>query len=98
MTKNTSTPTKPPRHALGYAWNATTARTATARRPSMSGRYAGCALPALLSPMGPAPQTIRGPRRGVTRPGAANGSGPERRGHERDVVRIPRGDHEVESE
>src|SRR4051794_26516363 len=39
MTKNTSTPTKPPGMMVGKAWNATTHRTATARSPSMSGRH-----------------------------------------------------------
>jgi hypothetical protein len=38
MTKNTSTPAKPPGAAAGKAWNASTASTATARRPSTSGR------------------------------------------------------------
>jgi hypothetical protein len=38
ITKNTSTPTNPPGKSPGKAWNMTTARTATARRPSMSGR------------------------------------------------------------
>src|SRR4051812_40884357 len=38
MTKKTSTPTKPPDIPGTAAWNRTTARTATARSPSMSGR------------------------------------------------------------
>ena len=38
ITKNTSTPTKPPPIPGSWAWNSTTANTATARRPSMSGR------------------------------------------------------------
>jgi len=38
MTKKTSTPTKPPSRPGIPAWNSTTASTATARRPSMSGR------------------------------------------------------------
>ncbi len=40
MTKNTSTPVKPPRRRFGERWKATTDRTATALKPSMSGRYA----------------------------------------------------------
>ena len=39
-TKNTSTPTKPPREPGTPAWNSTTRRTATPRSPSMSGRNA----------------------------------------------------------
>ena len=38
MTKNTSTPTKPPERADTPEWKRTTRRTATARRPSTSGR------------------------------------------------------------
>ena len=38
MTKNTSTPMKPPRILDGNAWYPTTSSTATARKPSMSGR------------------------------------------------------------
>src|SRR5689334_15019894 len=41
MTKKTSTPTKPPGTPGTAAWNSTTARTATARSPSMSGRNPG---------------------------------------------------------
>ncbi len=37
-TKNTSTPTNPPENREILAWNKMTAMTATARRPSMSGR------------------------------------------------------------
>ncbi len=44
MTKKTSTPTKPPRTAWMPAWKATTGSTATARRPSISGRYAAWRL------------------------------------------------------
>ena len=42
MTKNISTPIKPPVSHLGKAWKPTTDKTAIARRPSMSGRYAMC--------------------------------------------------------
>ncbi|WP_245548319.1 hypothetical protein [Nocardia pneumoniae] len=38
MTKKTSTPTNPPRMPGVFAWKNTTASTATARNPSMSGR------------------------------------------------------------
>src|ERR1700687_1991287 len=38
MTKKTSTPTNPPPTPGTPTWNRTTASTATARRPSMSGR------------------------------------------------------------
>ena len=41
-TKNTSTPMNPPPTPGRPAWNRTTARTATARRPSMSGRNCFC--------------------------------------------------------
>lgn len=41
MTKKISTPMKPPFIDDGKAWNMTTERTATARRPSMSARYFG---------------------------------------------------------
>ena len=37
-TKNTSTPTNPPENQAIRAWNKMTTMTATARRPSMSGR------------------------------------------------------------
>src|SRR4051812_4900 len=39
ITKKTSTPTNPPGAATGKAWKFTTSNTATARRPSTSGRY-----------------------------------------------------------
>src|SRR5205807_9440744 len=42
MTKKMSTPMKPPLAHAGKAWNPTTDSTATARNPSMSGRYLGC--------------------------------------------------------
>src|SRR4051812_12241251 len=38
MTKNTSTPTNPPGNACGQKWQTTTAATASARRPWISGR------------------------------------------------------------
>ena len=38
MTKNTSTPTKPPGRADGNEWKTTTVTMAIARSPSMSGR------------------------------------------------------------
>ena len=38
MTKNTSTPMKPPGNQPGNAWKPTTGRMASARRPSISGR------------------------------------------------------------
>ena len=38
MTKNTSTPTKPPGSAAGQKWQTTTTATATARRAWISGR------------------------------------------------------------
>jgi hypothetical protein len=38
ITKNTSTPTKPPAGRPRSTWKASTSSTATARRPSMSGR------------------------------------------------------------
>ena len=41
ITKKMSTPTNPPSTQVGNAWKATTETTATARRPSMSGRYFG---------------------------------------------------------
>ena len=39
ITKNTSTPMKPPGMAFGKAWKCRTSITAMARRPSTSGRY-----------------------------------------------------------
>src|SRR5476649_1262515 len=39
MTKKMSTPTNPAGSRSGKAWNRTTAATATALKPSMSGRY-----------------------------------------------------------
>ena len=47
MTKNTSKPTNPPLTPGISAWNRTTATTATARKPSMSGRNSLCNLSAL---------------------------------------------------
>jgi hypothetical protein len=41
ITKNTSTPMKPPGMAFGNAWKFRTSITAIARRPSTSGRYFG---------------------------------------------------------
>src|SRR5690606_7967167 len=48
MTKNTSTPTNPPDAPRTPAWYATTARMATARRPSTSDR---CSFPRTRSVM-----------------------------------------------
>jgi hypothetical protein len=42
MTKKMSTPMNPPGIHAGNACNASADNTATARRPSMSGRYPGC--------------------------------------------------------
>src|SRR5690606_3332846 len=39
ITKKTSTPTKPPASNAGSIWKKTTAKTAKARKPSISARY-----------------------------------------------------------
>ncbi len=47
MTKKISTPMKPPSQPIQPAWKKTTGSTATARRPSISGRY--CKIPVSLA-------------------------------------------------
>jgi hypothetical protein len=62
MTKKTSTPTNPPATPGTPAWNRTTASTATARRPSMSGRKPHlAAVLCITSRVGIAPSPGRSP-------------------------------------
>ena len=57
-TKNTSTPTKPPWNEPRRRWNSTTATTATARRPSTSGRNSSSATRVQLVAHGTSPGDV----------------------------------------